>query len=108
MSPRRGTAGGGAERKGQQCRPSRGLEHAGLGALSHRADQDACPEGADRGDVTRGKQRHEDHWAGSRSGYQETEADKRSLAKERGRRQCSPVRVRLYGYAWQRPQYAEE
>ena len=41
MSPHRGTAGGGQEGKGQQWRPSRGLEHQGLGTLSHRADQDA-------------------------------------------------------------------
>ena len=81
MSPHGRTAGGGPEGKGQQWRPSDGLELPGLGTLSHRAEQDAGQGRADRGDVTRGKHsghKHGDHRAGSRSGYQETQADKRS------------------------------
>ena len=89
MSLRRGTAGGGPEDKGQQCRTSCGLEHPGLGALSHRADQEAGPGGAGQGDVTGGKQseqKHGDHRAAGRSGYQETQADKRSVARGAGTR----------------------
>ena len=74
MSPRRGTSVRGPEGKGQQWRPSRGLERPGLGTLSHRAEQEAGQGGAEWGDMTRGK----------RSGYQETQADKRSEAGVRG------------------------
>ena len=81
MSPRKGTSVGGPEGKGQQWRPSHGLERPGLGTLSHRAEQDASQGGADQGDGTRRKQsghEHGDRRAGSRGGYQETQADKRS------------------------------
>ena len=67
--------------------------------------------GADRGDETSGnhsEHKRRDHQAGSRSGYQETQADTRSVAKGAGTRtttvQCS---TRLTT-AWQRPQYAGE
>ena len=89
MSLRRGMSVRGREGKGQQWRPSHGLERPGLGTLSHRAEQDAGQGGADRGDVTRGKRsRHEhgDRRAGSRGGYQETQADKRSEAGAAGTR----------------------
>ena len=89
MSPRRGTSVRGPEGKGQQWHPSHGLERPGLGTLSHRAEQDAGQGGADRGDVTRGKQsghEHGDRRAGSRRGYQETQADKRSEAGAAGTR----------------------
>ena len=111
MSPRRGTAGGGPEGKGQQCRPSRGLQHRGLCALSHRADQDAGPGGADRGDVTRAKHsehKHGDHQAGSRSGYQETQADKRNMARGAGTRTTTVQSGTRPTTAWQRPRYADE
>ena len=89
MSPRRGTSVRGPEGKGQQWRPSHGLERPGLGTLSHRAEQDAGQGGADRGDLTRGKRSgHEqgDRRAGSRGGYQKTQADKRSEAGGAGTR----------------------
>ena len=106
MSAQRGTAGGGPEGKGQQCRPG---EHPGLGALSHRADQGAGPGGADRAEVTSGKHsehKHGDHRAGSRNGYQEMQADKRSVARGAGTRtRRSSTRLTTTS---QRPQYAEE
>ena len=111
MAPHRGTAGGGPEGKGQQWRPSHGLEHPGLGTLSHRAEQDACQGGADRGDVTRGKhsgRKHGDHRAGSRGGYQETQADKRSVAGDAGTRMTIVQTTTRPTTAWQRPQYAGE
>ena len=83
MSRRRGTSVGGPEEKGQQWRPSHELERPGLGTRSHRAEQDAGQGGADWGHVTRGKQsghEHGDRRAGSRGGYQEMQADKRSVA----------------------------
>ena len=89
MSARRGTTVGGPEGQGQQWRPSHGLERPGLGTLIHRAEQNAGQGGADRGDVTRGKQsghKHGDRRGKSRSGYQETQADKRSVARGAGMR----------------------
>ena len=41
VSPRRGTSGRGPEGKGQQKRPSHGLEHPGLGTQTRRAEQEA-------------------------------------------------------------------
>ena len=85
MSPHRETAVGGPEGTGQQWRPSHGLEHPGLGKLSHRAEQDAGQGGADRGAVTRGKQsghKHGDRRAGSRSRQVPRDA---SGQEERGR-----------------------
>ena len=111
MSPQRGTVGGGPEGKGQQCRLSRGLERPGLGALSHRADQGAGPGGADRGEVTSGKHsehKHGDHRAGSRSGYQETQADRRSVARGVWTRRTTVQSSTRPTTAWQRPQYVEE
>ena len=97
------------EGKGQQCRPSHGLVHPGLGALSHRADQGAGPGGADQGEVMSGKHsehNHADRRAGNRRGYQETQADKRSVTRGAGTRtRRSSKRPTT---AWQRPQYAEE
>ena len=46
MSPRRETSVRGPEGKGQQWRPSHGLERPGLGTLSHRAEQDAGQGGS--------------------------------------------------------------
>ena len=83
MSPLRGTSVRGPGGKGQQWPPLHGLDRPGLGTLSHRAEQDAGQGGADRGDVTRGKRsghEHGDRRAGSRSVYQETQADERSEA----------------------------
>ena len=111
MSPHRGTAGGGPEGKEQQWRPSHGLEHPGLRTLSHRAEQDAGQGGADRGDVTRQKQgghKHGDYRAGSRSGYRETQADKRSVAGGAGRRTTTVQTSTRPTTAWQPPQYAGE
>ena len=111
MSPRRGTSVRGPEGKGQQWRPSHGLERPGLGTLSHRAEQDGCQGGADRVDVTRGKQSgHEqgDRRAGSRGGYQETQADKRSGAQGAGTR-TTTVQSRMRPTATRRsPQNAAE
>ena len=87
----------------------KGLENPGLGALSHRADQGAGPGGADRGEVTSGKHsehNHGDRRTGSKSGYRETQADRRSMARGAGTRtRRSSTRPTT---AWQRPQYAEE
>ena len=52
--------------------------------MSHRGEQDAGQGGADREDMMRRKQsghKHGDRRAGSRGGYQETQADKRSAAR---------------------------
>ena len=76
MSPRRGTSVEGTEGRGQQWRPSHGLERPGLGTLSRRAEQQGGQGGAEWGDMTRGK----------RSGYQGTQADKRSEAGGAGTR----------------------
>ena len=89
MSPRRGTSVRGPEGKGQQWRPSHVLERPGQGTLRHRGEQDAGQGGADRADVTRGKQsghKHGDRRLGSRSGYQETQSDKRGEAGDAGTR----------------------
>ena len=48
-------------RKGQQRRPSHGLERPGLRTQSRRAEQEAGQGGAEWGDMTRGK----------RSGYED-------------------------------------
>ena len=99
----------GPEGKGQQCRPLHGLGHPGLGALSHRADQGASQGGADRGEVTSGKHsehNHGDRRAASRSGYQETQGDKRRVARGAGTRtRRSSTRPTT---DWQRPQYTGE
>ena len=55
MSPRRGTSERGPEGKGQQRRPSHGLERQGLGTLSQRAEQEAGQGRAEWGDMTKGK-----------------------------------------------------
>ena len=55
ISPRRGTSVRGPEGKGQKRRPSHGLERAGLGTQSHRAEQEAGRGGAEWGNMTRGK-----------------------------------------------------
>ena len=55
ISPRRGTFVRGPEGKGQQRRPSHGLERPGLDTRSHRAEQEAGQGGAEWGDMTRGK-----------------------------------------------------
>ena len=52
-SPRTGTSGRGPEGKGQQRRPSHGLERPGLGTQSRRAEQEAGQGGAEWGDMTR-------------------------------------------------------
>ena len=76
MSPCRGTSVREPEGKGQQWHPSHGLERPGLGTLSHRAEQETGQGGAEWGDMTRRK----------RSGYQETQADKKSEAGGAGTR----------------------
>ena len=94
--------------RGQQWRPSHGLEHPGLGTLSHR---DAGQGGADRGDVTRAKQsghKHGDHRAGSMSRYQETQADKRSVAGGARTRTTTLQTSTRRTTAWHCPQYAGE
>ena len=111
MSQHRGTAGGGPEGKGQQWRRSHGLEHPRLGTLSHRAEQDSGQGGADRADVTRGKHsrhKHGDHRAGSRGGYQETQANKRSVAGGAGTRTTTVQTSTRPTTARQRPPYAGE
>ena len=45
----------GPEGKGQQRRPSHGLERPGLGTQSRRAEQEAGQGGAEWGDMTRAK-----------------------------------------------------
>ena len=111
MSPRRGTSVRGPEGKGQQWRPSHALERPGLGTLSHRAERDAGQGGADWDDVTRGKRsghEHGDRRAGSRGGYQETQADKRSEAGGAGTR-TTTVQTRTRPTAARRsPQNAGE
>ena len=50
-------SGRGPEGKGQQRRPSHGLQRPGLGTQSRRAEQEASQGGAEWGDVARGKRR---------------------------------------------------
>ena len=94
MSRRRGTSVRGPEGKGQQWRPSHGLERPGLGTLSLRAEQEAGQGGAEWGDMTRGK----------RSGYQETQADKRSEAGD-ARTRTTTVQTRTRPMATRRSPY---
>ena len=111
MSPHRETSVRRPEGKGQQWRPSHGLERAGQGRLSHRAEQNAGQGEADWGDVTRGKKsghEHGDRRAGSRSGYQGTQSDQRSEAGVAGTRTTTvQTRTRLAATR-QSPQNAGE
>ena len=102
----RGTGG-----KGQQWRPSHGLEHPGLGTLSHRAGTRRRQGGADRGDVTRGKHsghKHGDHRAEAGAGTKRRKRTRGAWPGVRGRGRRTVQTSTRRTTAWQRPQYAGE